>query len=137
MQSPNKLFLEFQNDSKYHVIDSNNNTIGAAYEIPDAIKEARKTSNDPIDIEDSHAGFERLCISEKPDNAIADSDVFIAALAEIGGMKVKKLFDDNVHVLGYTMEPIEEDDFIKAEEAADKAEEQLLHSFDCYFEEEA
>lgn len=88
-------------------------------------------------IEDSYAGFTRLMVTEKPSEAIADSETFISALAEIGGMKVTKLFDDNMHFLGYTMEPIEEDDFIKAEEAADKAEEQLLHSFDCYFEEEA
>ena len=137
MQAPNKLFLEFQNDSKFHVIDSDNNTIGAAYEIPEAIQEARKTSKAPIDIEDSHAGFERLCVAEKPNNAIADTEVFIAALAEIGGMKVKKLFDDNMHFIGYTMEPNEEDDFTKAELAEIKAEEELLSSFDCYFEEEA
>lgn len=137
MQAPNKLFLEFQNDSKFHVIDSDNNTIGAAYEIPEAIQEARKTSKAPIDIEDSHAGFERLCVAEKPSEAIADSEVFISALAEIGGMKVKKLFDDNMHFIGYTMEPLEEDDFTKAELAEIKAEEELLSSFDCYFEEEA
>ena len=139
MQAPNKLFLEFQNDSKFHVIDSDNNTIGVAYEIPEAIQEARKTSKAPIDIEDSHAGFERLCVAEKPNNAIADTEVFIAALAEIGGMKVTKLFDDNVHFLGYTMEPIDEDlrEFLAAEEATNQAEEQLSRSFDCYFEEEA
>lgn len=137
MQSPNKLFLEFQNDSKFHVIDSDGKTIGAAYEIPEAIQEARKTSKAPIDIEDSHAGFERLCVAEKPIEAIADSEVFISALAEIGGMKVKKLFDDNVNFIGYTMEPIEEDTFTKAELAEIKAEEELLSSFDCYFEEEA
>lgn len=137
MQSPNKLFLEFQDDSKFHVIDENKKSIGVAYEIPDAVKQARLVSNAPIDFEDSYAGFTRLMVTEKPSEAIADSETFISALAEIGGMKVTKLFDDNMHFLGYTMEPIEEDDFIKAEEAADKAEEQLLHSFDCYFEEEA
>ena len=53
-------------------------------------------------------------------------------------MKVTKLFDDNVHFLGYTMEPLDKElrDFIAAEEAEEKAEEQLLSSFDCYFEEE-
>ena len=56
-----KLFLKFQNDSKFHVVDEQDQTIGAAYEIPDAIKEARKVSNAPIDIEDSYAGFSRLC----------------------------------------------------------------------------
>lgn len=106
MSSP-KLFLDFQNDNKFHVIDEHKNTIGAAYEIPDAIKEARKTSKAPIDIEDSYAGFQRLCVAEKPDNYESDTENFIAALAEIGGMKVTKLFDDNMHFIGYTMELIE------------------------------
>lgn len=138
MQAPNKLFLEFKDDSKFHIIDENNNTIGAAYEIPDAIKEARKTSNAPIDIEDSHAGFARLCVAEKPSEAIADSEVFIQALAEIGGMKVTKLFDDNIHFLGYTMEPIDKElrEFLAAENATEKAEKDALKCFDCYFEEE-
>lgn len=101
------LFLEFKDDSKFHVIDSDKNTIGAAYEIPDAVKEARETTNAPIDFGNSHAGFERVMVSEKPDNYEADSEVFIQALAEIGGMKVTKLFDDNMHFIGYTMELIE------------------------------
>ena len=107
MASPTKLFLEFQDDSKFHVIDENKNTIGAAYEIPEAIQEARKTSKAPIDIEDSYAGFERLCVAEKPSDYEADTETFIAALAEIAGMKVTKLFDDNIHFIGYTMELIE------------------------------
>lgn len=137
MQAPNKLFLEFQNDSKFHVIDSDNNTIGAAYEIPEAVKEAREVSDAPIDFEDDHAGNHRIMVTEKPDNAITDTHTFLAALAEIAGMEVTINYDDNMHFIGYTMEPLEEDDFMKAEEAADKAEEQLLRSFDCYFEEEA
>ena len=64
-------------------------------------------SKAPIDIEDSHAGFSRVCVPEKPSDAISDSEVFIQALAEIAGMKVTKLFDDNIHFLGYTMELIE------------------------------
>jgi len=102
-----KLFLKFKDDSKFHVIDENKKSIGAAYEIPDAICEARKTSNAPIDIEESHSGFERLCVPEKPEDAIADSEVFISALAEIAGMKVTKNFNDNLNFLGYTMELIE------------------------------
>ena len=116
MQSPNKLFLKFKNDSKFHVIDENNNTIGSAYEIPDAIKAARKVSNAPIDIGDSYEGFTRICVPEKPDHAIADIRQFITALAEITGIEVIEHYDNNVNFLGYTMEP---------------------NSFDCYFEEEA
>ena len=102
-----KLFLELKNDSKFHIIDENNKSIGAAYEIPEAIQQARETSKAPIDIEDSHAGFSRVCVPEKPSDAISDSEVFIQALAEIAGMKVTKLFDDNINFLGYTMELIE------------------------------
>ena len=103
-----KLFLEFQNDGKFHVVDENGASYGRGYEIPDAIKHVRKITNSPIDIEEGYAGFTRLCVPEKPQEAVADSETFISALAEIGGMKVTKLFDDNLHFLGYTMEPIEE-----------------------------
>lgn len=133
-----KLFLEFRNDSKFHIVDENGCSYSEAYEIPDTIKHVRRITNSPIDIEDSHAGFQRLCVPEKPPEAITDTETFIAALAEIGGMKVTKLFDDNVHFLGYTMEPLDKElrEFIEAEEAEEKAEEQLLSSFDGYFEEE-
>ena len=139
MAAPNKLFLKLQDDSKFHIVDETGHSHGANYEIDKAIKEARKTTNAPIDIEDSFAGFKRLCVPEKPDNAEEDTEVFIAMLAELAGMKVTKLFDDNVHFLGYTMEPIDEElrEFLAAEEATNQAEEQLSRSFDCYFEEEA
>lgn len=132
-----KLYLKFMDDSKFHVVDEHDNSIGEAYEVPDAVKQARLVSNAPIDFEDSYAGFTRVMVTEKPSEAIADSETFIAALAEIGGMKVTKLFDDNMHFIGYTMNPIEEDDFLKAELAEAKAIEEILNSFDCYFEEEA
>lgn len=102
-----KLFLEFRDDSKFHVVTDDTTSIGEAYEVPDAIREAREISNAPIDFGDSYAGFTRVCVTEKPDGAIADKETFIAALAEIAGMKVTKLFDDNIHFIGYTMELIE------------------------------
>ena len=138
MATPEKLFLEFKNDSKFHVVDEHNQTIGAAYEIPEAIKEARKVSNAPIDIEDSHAGFSRLCVPVKPDNAEADSDVFIQMLAEIGGMKVTKLFDDNIHFLGYVMELAEDNtnSFIEAELAAETHENETVSAMGSYMEDD-
>ena len=108
MPSPNKLFLELNNlDGKFKVVDKNSFPFGDGYEIPDAIQSARTVTNAPISIGDSHAGFDRVCVSEKPADYEADSEVFIQALAEIGGMKVIKLFDDNMHFIGYTMELIE------------------------------
>lgn len=138
MQTPTTLFLNFQNDSKFHVIDENNNTIGSAYEIPDAIKAARKVSNAPIDIEDSYAGFRRLCVPVKPDNYEADTENFMAMLAELAGMKVTKLFDDNIHFIGYTMEPIDKElrEFLAAESASEKYEAETVNAMGSYMEDE-
>ena len=133
-----KLFLKFQNDSKFHVVDEQDQTIGAAYEIPDAIKEARKVSNAPIDIEDSYAGFRRLCVPVKPDNYEADTENFIAMLAELAGMKVTKLFDDNIHFIGYTMEPIDKElrEFLAAESASEEYEAEIVNAMGSYMEDE-
>jgi len=105
--SSSKLFLKFMDDSKFHVVDETGKSYGADYEIPPAIRQARKKSQAPIDFGDSYAGFERVCVTEKPDDAEADSGMFIQALAEIAGMKVTALHDDNLHFLGYVMELVE------------------------------
>lgn len=107
MSSPFKLFLEFGPDSKFHVNDKHKFSFGEGYEIPEAIKQARMISDAPIDIEDDHAGNQRYVVTEKPEDAIADVHTFIAALAEIAGMKVTIYYDDNIHFLGYGMELIE------------------------------
>ena len=128
MAAPTKLFLKFCNDSKFHVVDETGQSYGESYEIPPAIEEARKVTNAPIDIEDSHAGFSRLCVPEKPDDAVSDSEVFIQMLAELAGMKVNKLFDDNLHYLGYTMEPEDPElrKFIEAEIASAEHEDEIV-----------
>ena len=133
MAAPTKLFLKFKNDSKFHVVDQHDQTIGAAYEIPDAIKAARKVS-----IEDSYAGFSRLCVPVKPDNYEADTENFMAMLAELAGMKVTKLFDDNIHFIGYTMEPIDKElhEFLAAESASEKYEAELVNAMGSYMEDE-
>jgi len=102
-----KLYLDFKNDGKFHIIDENDQSFGAAYEIPDAIKQVRKITDSPIDIEDDHAGNHRYVVSEKPEGTIEDVHTFIAALAEIAGMKVTTYYNDNIHFLGYGMELIE------------------------------
>lgn len=108
MPAPTKLFLEFSNiDGKFHVNDKNGFAFGDGLEIPDAVKSARIVTDAPIDFGDSHVGFERVMVTKKPDGAMEDSEVFIQALAEIGGMKVTKYFDDNMQFLGYGMELIE------------------------------
>lgn len=127
-----KLFLDFQDDNKFHIINENGQSFAAAYEIPDAIKHVRKITDSPIDIEDSYEGFTRICVPEKPDHAIADTRKFITALAEIAGMEVIEHYDNNVNFLGYTMEPIEEDDFIKSEIAAEKHEKEITSAMSSY-----
>ena len=106
MSPPKKLFLELNDiDGQYHVNDENGFAFGAgSHEPTTSIKSARTVTDTPISIGDSYAGFERLCVSEKPDNAEADGENFIQMLAEIGGMKVTKLYNDDLHFIGYTME---------------------------------
>ena len=130
-----KLFLEFSNiDSQFHVNDENGFAFGNGYEILDAVAHARMVTESPINFGDSYSGLERVMVPKKPDEVIVDTEECIAALAEIGGMKVTKVFDDQMHFIGYTIKP--QDEFINAEEAAENAEKELLGSFDCYFEEE-
>lgn len=106
MSSP--LILDFNNiDGKFHVVDKDGFGFGDGYEIPDAVKHARTVTNEPISFGESYSGIDRVMVTEKPQEAEADSEQFIAALAEIGGMKVTKLFDDNMHFIGYTMELVE------------------------------
>ena len=138
MTAPVKLFLEFNNiDGKFHVNNAKGLAFGTGHEIPDAIQSARVVADVPIDIGESHAGFERHCVVKKPVNAEADSEVFIQMLAELAGMKVTKLFNDNLHFLGYTMELKEDDDdFIKAAIAEEQHENELVTAMGSYIEEE-
>lgn len=102
------LVLEFSDiDGKYHINDENGFAFGDGQEIPEAIQSARIVTDEPIYFGDSFCGIPRVMVTEKPTEAIADCEPFIAALAEIAGMKVTKYFDDNMHFLGYGMELIE------------------------------
>ena len=105
MSSP-KLFLEFNDiDSLFHVNDQDGFAYGMGHDPVSAIKHARVVTDKPISIGEI-CELPTECVSEKPDGAIADHDVFIAALAEIAGMKVTRVFDDNMTFVGYTMEAI-------------------------------
>ncbi len=103
-----ELFLEWNdNEGQYQVQDADGHSLaGGSYEPTDAIKHARTITTAPIKFSEFE-DIENVCVSEKPDGAIADSEVFISALAEIAGMKVKKCYDDNMNFIGYTMELIE------------------------------
>lgn len=132
MAAPTKLILEFNDiDAKFHVNDKNGFAFGDGYEPVDAIKHARVVTNAPIDIGES-CGLPNICVAEKPDDAIADAEVFISALAEIGGMEVTKVFDDNMNFVGYTMKPVENDSFLDAETLAEEYENDILAALDPY-----
>lgn len=105
MTSP-KLFLEWNDhDGQYHVNDADGFAFGGgSFEPTDAIKHARVVSDAPIYIGETQSGIPEQVVSETPLGTIADAEQFISALAEIGGMKVTKLYDDNMHFIGYTME---------------------------------
>lgn len=77
--------------------------IGDGYEIPDAIKSARKKYPDEDILCD--AG---IITTAPASDFIQDKDELIRALAEIGGMKVITMFDDNLNFKGYKMELMED-----------------------------
>jgi hypothetical protein len=105
MSAPTRLFLEHNAiDGQFHVNDKDGFAFGQGHEIPDAIQHARIVSDAPIDFGDSYEGFTRICVTERPEGTFLDKEAFIAALADIAGMHVTKVFDDNMHFLGYTME---------------------------------
>ena len=103
--SSSKLFLEWNDlDGQYKVQDKDGFPFGNSYEPLDAIKHARMVTDEPISMGEGVGDIEQVIVSEKPTGIIADAEVFISALAEIGGMKVTKYYDDNMNFIGYGME---------------------------------
>ena len=138
MAAPTKLFLEWNDiDGQYHVNDKDGYAFGAgSYEPTDSIKSARSVSDAPISFGESHAGFDRVCVPEKPDHAEEDHDEFIAMLSELAGMKVTQYYDDNMHFLGYGMDLDEDDGFLEAEQLAEAHENELVNLMGSYMEDE-
>ena len=101
MNSTPKLFLTQNNDCKFEVVNEKKMGFGGEYEIPDAIRNARLVTSEAIDMEDDHAGNHRYIVPSKPEDAISDTQQFIATLAELAGVKVVTYYDDNIHFLGY------------------------------------
>ena len=105
MSSPN-LFLHLRDGIEpiFEVVEANDEAefcIGEGYEIPDAIACARKRTDEDILCD---AGI----ITTKPAKEfIQDKDELIRALAEIGGMRVIRMLDDNLNFKGYAMELVE------------------------------
>ena len=103
--SSSKLFLEWNDlDGQFKVQDKDGFPFGASFEPLDAIKGARMVTDEPISMGEGVGDIEQIIVTEKPIDAIADAEVFISALAEIGGMDVTKYYDDNMNFIGYGME---------------------------------
>jgi len=101
-----KLVLEFNDiDGQFHVNDQDGFAFGNGYEPSSAVRHARAVTDKPIHVGKIGA-LHTACVSEKPDEAISDGETFIQALAEIAGMKVTRLLDDDMNFIGYTMEVI-------------------------------
>ena len=95
-----KLFLKMNDgvDPLFLVVDEDNRRLGQGYEIPDAISSARKTTNADIEC---NAG---IITTSPASEFIQDKDELIECLAEIGGMKVTTMFDDNLNFKGYSLD---------------------------------
>lgn len=104
MTSPN-YFLKLDDgiEPKFVVIDQEDFCMGEGYEIPEAIKSARKNRIPDEDI---------LCdagvITTTPAKEfIQDKDALIRELSHIAGVRITRMLDDNLNFKGYNMELIE------------------------------
>jgi hypothetical protein len=116
MSSPTKLFLE-QNpfDSRWKVLDNDEFCFGEGETPEDAIRSARVVTDAPIYANREFKGIidEVLDVSFKTpeelseDETIYSKDGLIEVLADLGGFRIFKIYDDYRNLLGYTMELIE------------------------------
>ena len=108
MSSPTKLFLEWNDiDGQFHVNDSDGFAFGGgSYEPTDAIEHARTVSDAPIHIGETDSGIEKLVVPSRPSGTIDDAEEFISVIAEISGMNIYKLYNDDMNFIGYKMELI-------------------------------
>ena len=116
MASPTKLFLE-QNifDSRWKVLDLDGFCFGDGETPEAAIKSARVVTDATIYANSQFKGIidEVLDVLTKSpeelseDETIYSKDELIEVLAELGGFRIFKIYDDYRNLLGYTMELIE------------------------------
>ncbi len=120
MVAPTKLFLDYNSfDTSYpwKVLDKSGMVFGSG-EIPeDAIKSARVVTNAPIYANSQFKGI----IDGEPvlnvkyledideETVLYGSEEIMEAMAELGGFKVFKVYDDRFHrfVMGYSFEVVE------------------------------
>ena len=120
MAAPTKLFLDYNSfDSSYpwKVLDQEGKVFGSG-EIPeDAIKSARIVTNAPIYANSQFKGLiegeplldVRYLEDIDEETVLYGSEEIMEAMAELGGFKVYKVYDDrfNRFVMGYSFEVVE------------------------------
>ena len=116
MSSPTKLFLE-QNpfDSRWKVLDNDEFCFGSGHTPEDAIRSARVVTDAPIYANSNFKGIIDAVLDVpfktpnelSEDETIYSKDELIEVLAELGGFRIFKIYDDYRNLLGYTMELVE------------------------------
>ena len=113
MNAPLKLFLDYSSfREEWRVLDIKGKCFGCGDCPEEAIKSARVVTNAPIYANSEFKGI----IDGTPvipvinsdelaeDSTLYGAEEMIEALAELGGFKVKQAYDDNMNIIGWTME---------------------------------
>ena len=113
-----KLFLDYDSfESRYPwaVLDTSGKVFGTGETPEDAIKSARIVTNAPIYANSQFKGI----INGEPvlnvkyiedideETVLYGSEEIMEAMAELGGFKVAKVYDDDHYLMGYTFEVVE------------------------------
>lgn len=120
MAAPTKLFLDYNSfDNKYpwKVLDTDEHCFGSGATPEDAIESARIVTNAPIyansqfkGIVDGEPVLNVKYLEEIDEETVLyGSEEIMEAMAELGGFKVYKVYDDRFHryVMGYAFEVVE------------------------------
>lgn len=77
-------------------------------------------------------------IHQNSNRHISEPEEALESLAELAGFKVFKILDENSMLIGYTLQPEdpELDEFINAEIAAQKHEEEIVAAMGSYLEDD-
>ena len=111
-----KLFLDYDgfNDT-WEVLDNDNICYGRGNYPEEAIKSARVVTNAPIYANSQFKGLidgTPVLSIKYTDEATDETTLYgaeemIEAMAELGGFKAYKVYDDNHYLMGYTFEVVE------------------------------
>ena len=118
MAAPTKLFLDYNSfDSHYpwKVLDKQGMVFGSGETPEDAIKSARVVTNAPIYANSEFKGIVdgtplldvKYLTDIDEDTVLYGSEEVMEAMAELSGLKVYKVYDDDHFLMGYSFEVVE------------------------------